>query len=643
MGDGVEQECLDRVVKATAVGWFAGPISSAILLAMLSGSANRTGLWIWFLLMNLSGLANFMTCRAYLRKRATVGVANWIPGQLTSALYGAVIGALNLLAFPASNHPEARALTVIFVCGAMATEIVEKAAKLSWFLSFNVPLACVSTIGLAIGWSTPLFGLMVAVFFAFCLYANRQAGATLRTAIETRTANGTLADALGEQVRSDSLTGLANRLGVIGAIDRSLASARSDGGTVALIFFDLDRFKSVNDTHGHGIGDALLRTVAERVRPLVRDADLVGRVGGDEFVIVLDRVDNPVAAMAAAERVRAALAGWTQVDGVSLTVTPSVGVATSLGPETTSDDLLRHADAALYRAKARGRNRVEYFDETLNLNLRRKRSFEAELREAIRTGSIMPWYQPTIDMETERIVGAEALARWIHPERGVLMAGEFIPLAEEVGLIDRIGDLMVLAAMSARADLAKLGVDDSFRLRFNVSPRQLARPDQFTRMKRLANREQCALHWLSAEITESAVLFDEQLAIEQLRGARELGLRIDIDDFGTGYSSLSLLRRLPIDGVKIDRSFVRDVATDPADAAIVAAVIDLTRRLGLSVVAEGVETSAQVTALRSLGCRVAQGFLWSPAVPIETFQQQVIADRPQQQAALTRPSVAVSL
>ena len=199
-GDGVEQECLDRVIKATSVGWFAGPISSAILLAMLSGSANGVGLWVWFLLMNLTGFANYLTCRSYLRKRATADVSIWIPGQLTSALYGGVIGALNLLAFPASNHPEARALTVIFVCGAMATEIVEKAAKLSWFLSFNVPLACVSTIGLSVGWSTPLFGLMVAVFFAFCLYANRQAGATLRTAIETRTANAKLAEALGEHI-----------------------------------------------------------------------------------------------------------------------------------------------------------------------------------------------------------------------------------------------------------------------------------------------------------------------------------------------------------------------------------------------------------------------------------------------------------
>ena len=626
--DEVEQECLDRVVDASAVGWIAGPVASIILALLLHGSVGAVGLAVWFALMTTTGLITYLTCREYRRRRKQANVRTWIPGMIASALYGGTIGLLPLLALPSAEHPQARALTVIFVCGAMATEIVEKAAKPSWFLAFNVPLAFFATLGLVIRWGDLAFGLMAGLFFLFCLYSNRQAGDTLRTAIATGADNELMANELRDQLRADSLTGLANRLGVIEAIDLSLAGARHDHGTVALIFFDLDRFKSVNDTHGHGIGDALLRSVADRVRPLVRDGDIVGRIGGDEFVVLLNRVENEGAATAAAERVRLALAGWIEVDGVTLTVTPSIGVATSRGPETTSDDLLRHADAALYRAKTRGRNRVEVFDDSLHRNLRRKRTFEGELREGIRTGAVVPWYQPTVDLETGRIVGAEALARWHHPELGLLNAGEFIPLAEEVGLIDRIGDLMVLGVMAARAELSHLGVVDDFRVHFNVSPRQLARPDQFTRMKRLANRERCEMHWLGAEITESAVLFDEQLAREQLLGARELGLRIDIDDFGTGYSSLSLLRRLPIDGVKIDRSFVCDVATDPADAAIVGTVIDLTRRLGLSVVAEGVETTAQVAVLRSFGCRVAQGFLWSPAVPLESLSRLIVADTP---------------
>ena len=622
--DEVEQECLDRVVHASSVGWIAGPITSIILAALLHGSVSDVGLVVWFGLMNATGLTTYLTCRAYSRRREQGHVLRWIPGMVASGVYGASIGLLPVLALPGAQHPQARALTVIFVCGAMATEIVEKAGKASWFLSFNVPLACLATIGLVIGWGDIAFGAMAAVFFVFCLYSNRQAGITLRSAITTGTDNELMAHELRDQVRSDSLTGLANRLGVIEAIDRSLAAARHDNGTVGLIFFDLDRFKAVNDSHGHGIGDALLRSIAQRVRPLVRTHDVVGRVGGDEFVIVLDRVDSEVAALAAAERVRSAVAGWIEVEGVSLTVTPSVGVATSRGDETSSDDLLRQADAALYRAKTSGRNRVEVFDDTLHRNLRRKRTFETELREGIRTGAVVPWFQPTVDLRTGRIIGAEALARWHHPDLGLLNAGEFIPLAEEVGLIDRIGDLMVMGVMAARAQLVGVGVADDFRLHFNVSPRQLTRPDQFRRMKRLADRERCELRWLGAEITESAVLFDEQLAREQLLGARDLGLRIDIDDFGTGYSSLSLLRRLPIDGVKIDRSFVCDVATDSADAAIVAAVIDLTRQLGLEVVAEGVETTAQVAVLQSLGCYVAQGFLWSPAVPLESLSQLIV-------------------
>ena len=432
---------------------------------------------------------------------------------------------------------------------------------------------------------------------------------------------------LAHQAKHDPLTGLLNRRGTLEALESALAASRR-GGSVALLFLDLDRFKAVNDAIGHRGGDRFICIIADRIARSLDVDEVPGRIGGDEFVVLLNRVENEGAATAAAERVRLALAGWIEVDGVTLTVTPSIGVATSRGPETTSDDLLRHADAALYRAKTRGRNRVEVFDDSLHRNLRRKRTFEGELREGIRTGAVVPWYQPTVDLETGRIVGAEALARWHHPELGLLNAGEFIPLAEEVGLIDRIGDLMVLGVMAARAELSHLGVVDDFRVHFNVSPRQLARPDQFTRMKRLANRERCEMHWLGAEITESAVLFDEQLAREQLLGARELGLRIDIDDFGTGYSSLSLLRRLPIDGVKIDRSFVCDVATDPADAAIVGTVIDLTRRLGLSVVAEGVETTAQVAVLRSFGCRVAQGFLWSPAVPLESLSRLIVADTP---------------
>jgi diguanylate cyclase (GGDEF)-like protein len=619
--DEIEQECLDRVVTSGQVGWLATPPTTLLITLLLHGSVDSVSLYVWFAWTNCAGLASLMSSRAYRRRRRLGPVRNWWPGLITMMLFGAAMGSLPLLALPPSNYPEMRALTVIFVCGAMATEILEKAVKPSWFLAFNLPLAAMSTIGLAVRWGSLMFALLAVLFFGFCLYSNRQAGKLLREAMNTGASNETLAEKLLEQIRVDSLTGLANRLGVIDAIDRSLASSRHDGGTVALIFFDLDRFKSVNDTHGHDIGDGLLRGVAQRVRPLVRDVDMVGRVGGDEFVVLLDRVDSDTAALAAAERIRSAIAGWIDVDGVNLTVTPSVGVALGGGANVTSDDLLRHADAALYRAKTRGRNRVELFDETLNRKLRHKRTFEGELREGIRTGAVTPWYQPIVDLDTGSIIGAEALARWVHPERGLLNAGAFIPLAEEVGLIDRIGDLMVLGVIAARSELAEAGVADEFRLHFNVSPRQLSRPDQFTRMSRLINRGRCEMSWFSAEITESAVLFDEQLAAEQLQSARSLGLRIQIDDFGTGYSSLAMLRRLPIDGVKIDRSFVQDVATNPADAAIVAAVIDLSRRLGLGVVAEGVETSAQVASLTSLGCHTAQGFLWSPAVPLEKLQE----------------------
>ncbi len=417
----------------------------------------------------------------------------------------------------------------------------------------------------------------------------------------------------------DQLTGLPNRLYLAAHLPEALAEARGTGVTLAVLFLDLDHFKHINDSRGHEVGDKLLKTVAQRIRTTVRDEDLVVRMGGDEFIVVLKNVKGSQQVNETAVRINEALGAPVIVDGRPLVTTVSIGV--SLYPRDGSDigELLRHSDTAMYQAKDRGRNNFQLFSPVMDRKLKERIAIEASLRTAIEQKQLDVHYQPIIDIETHHVTGLEALLRWKHPLHGFVAPGRFIGVAEETGLIVPIGEFVLERVMDDAARWREMGWSP-VPVAVNISAVQLQRSDLPTTIRRLTQLHGLKTSMLQVELTESAVFEHREArtgessedAISQLR---ELGVRIAIDDFGTGYSSLSYLKRWRVDYVKIDRSFVRDLVTDMSDLAIVGAIIAMARHLNIQVVAEGIEGWQQLEKLRQLHCNLAQGYLFAKPTP----------------------------
>ena len=415
---------------------------------------------------------------------------------------------------------------------------------------------------------------------------------------------------------TDDLTGLANRARFL---DR-VRSAMADGGRadtrIAVLFLDVDRFKMINDALGHTAGDELLRVLADRLRGCLRAGDVAARHGGDSFTALLTGLERIEEATEAAERVRAVLSRPVTINGQRVECSVSVGVTCDVRAGDSADDLLRHADAAVFRAKDGGRNRVSVFDQSSRDTLEHKLVAGVELRDALEAGQIVAWFQPIVEMATGRIVGAEALARWIHPVEGVLAPGRFLQLAQDIGIVSVLSRSIALQTMDLRRDLAPL-VDPAFRLSFNLGIGEFNLVQIVDRIMIAAVEHEAPPSGLTLEILETAVIEDVEGAGIALALAREAGFAVALDDFGTGYSSLSLLRDLPLDTIKIDRSFVQRMAGSPTDAAIVESILDLAGHLHLGVVAEGVETASEAAHLAGLGATRAQGYLYAPAVPAE--------------------------
>jgi diguanylate cyclase (GGDEF)-like protein/PAS domain S-box-containing protein len=426
---------------------------------------------------------------------------------------------------------------------------------------------------------------------------------------------------------TDSLTGLANRPLLGDRVQQALARMRREPGTLALILLDLDRFKVVNDSLGHQVGDALLIAVAERLKGVSRPDTTVARVGGDEFVVLVEDLPEPEAVNAVAERILDVIRQPFRLGEATaeFVTTASVGIAVTDDADRDSDDLFREADLALYRAKEAGRDRLALYDEELRSRAVDRLDTERRLRSAIADSNLVAYYQPLVDLGTGRITGAEALVRMQDPELGLLGPPAFIDIAEDSGLIvDIDGWMLVEAARTALEWVtAKTGVES---VAVNVSARTLAHRDFLDVLRKATGDLHVNGRLLHLEITERVVLSGEEAASGLLTRARELGPQLGIDDFGTGYSALSYLQRLALDFVKIDRSFVTPLGDNPQTGAIVGAIIDLAHALGLSVVAEGVETEQQLAILRELGCDVAQGFLIGKPMPKDEFEALVTAD-----------------
>ncbi len=414
----------------------------------------------------------------------------------------------------------------------------------------------------------------------------------------------------------DPLTGLPNRSAFSEHTERVLTRWRhAPERHVAVLFCDLDRFKVVNDGLGHGVGDELLVAVTDRLRSCLRPADFLARQGGDEFTVLLDHLDTPAEAVDIAERLRAELDRPIELGGRELRCPVSVGIAFATPVTSTATDLLRHADAALARAKELGRNRIELFDDALRGELVDRLEREVALRAGLETGEITVHYQPEVDLATGLVVGLEALARWERPGVGTILPSAFVPLAEETGLIVSMGERVLRRALGDLAALDAAG--HRLELKVNLSPLELQDAGAADRLLAAVRSSGLAPGRLCLEVTESVFVGDTGPVVDTLSRIRAAGVRIALDDFGTGYSSLSQLRRLPIDVLKIDRSFVEGVAAGRAEATIVRTILDLGRALDLEVTAEGVETPEQVRSLVAMGCRRGQGWHFGGAVPVE--------------------------
>ena|GEM_PF-682177 len=410
---------------------------------------------------------------------------------------------------------------------------------------------------------------------------------------------------LAFQARHDALTGLPNRALFQEQLEAALDRARDGGNGVAVLFLDLDQFKVINDSLGHQAGDALLVQTAERLAASLRPNDLVARQGGDEFTVLLEGLASPDDALAVAERLLNAFRQPFALNDREVFVTPSIGIACGIAP---ADDLLRRADVALYQAKAGGRFRAVLFDERMDTRVLARLELATELHHAIARGDLRLFYQPQIDLRSGAIAAIEALVRWQHPVRGLVAPGEFIPLCEETGLILPLGRWVLQEACKQGAALLAEHPRRSLVIGVNLSARQLMDPDLLACVREALATSGLPPACLELELTESVIVDDLDGALQVLNALKELGVRLALDDFGTGYSSLSYLARLPIDTLKIDRSFVSRLASDAGAAAIVGTTVTLAHTLGMSVTAEGIETEEELISLRALGCERGQGY-----------------------------------
>jgi len=422
-------------------------------------------------------------------------------------------------------------------------------------------------------------------------------------------------DDLEHQANHDALTGLANRNLLKDRLHQALALANRYGRPFSVAFIDLDNFKLINDGLGHEIGDQVLRIAGERLAACVRGGDTVARVGGDEFVLlVADHEQDDASVFGVVRRVIIAIAEPFLIAGREFKITCSVGVASFPRDGKDTDTLLRNADTALYRAKDQGRNTFQLYSAEMNANLDERLALETDLWNALERKEFVLNYQPKVELESGRIIGMEALIRWRHPARGMVPPGRFIPVAEESSLITQLGGWVLREACWQNKAWQNAGLP-RIPVAVNLSARQLRDPDFVSTLRGALAVSGLAPQYLEVELTESAVMSNAEEAVNIMTALRSMDIRISLDDFGTGYSSLSHLKKLPVTGLKIDQSFVRDLATDPDDAAIVRAIIVVAQELMLDVTAEGVETAEHAHFLRLHGCAEAQGYYFARPQP----------------------------
>ena len=429
---------------------------------------------------------------------------------------------------------------------------------------------------------------------------------------------------LYQQARTDALTELPNRFFFLDQLQQDIVQTQRGDGQLAVLFIDLDRFKSINDSLGHSAGDELLREAAARLRQCVREGDTVARLGGDEFTILINPLPSTKTASVVAEHVLDAMSQPFLVEDLENVVTASIGIAVYPSDGVSADELMRNADTAMYRAKDSGRGTYVFFEESMNAEVVKRSTLERELRHAISERQFILHYQPQVDPRTEKVHGVEALLRWRHPERGIVGPNSFVLVAEETGLIAAIGQIVLSDACAQFTSWRNSGLDLEY-VAVNVSSRQFRQPNFVQLVESTLRTYSMPAECLELEITESLLLTDTNRVIAMLSKLKSLGVRISIDDFGTGYSSLGYLEQLPFDTLKIDISFIRKIHKDGEGGTIAATIMAMAHSLGKSVVAEGVETKAQIDFLRKLNCELVQGYIYSRPLPVHDLAAFVSA------------------
>ncbi len=436
----------------------------------------------------------------------------------------------------------------------------------------------------------------------------------------------------------DHLTGLANRTMFKDSLEIILAESVEENAQLAILFMDLDRFKTINDTLGHHVGDVLLQNVAKRISSCIRDSDsfrrldknearsYVSRLGGDEFTIILPRLNNPEGASKVAQRINESLASSFIIEGHEIFISASIGISIFPLDGTDAEELMKYADLAMYHAKEQGRNGFQFYKKSLNIKAGERLSFENDIRKAVSNEEFTLYYQPQISMHDGRISGGEALARWHHPTLGQVPPNDFIPSIEELGLIIPFTNWVIDRAARQQLDWEHKEMR-SIRVTVNISSQNIAQQQLSQQLRRIFDGHNAQQRrFFEIELTESVFAEQNDETVQVFQELKELGITIAVDDFGTGFSSLMYLKSFPIDSIKIDRFFVKDILTSPQDAGIVRAIIAMAQSLKMTVIAEGVETSEQFRLLREMGCDIGQGFLFSSAIPAEEFAQLVQDD-----------------
>ena len=442
----------------------------------------------------------------------------------------------------------------------------------------------------------------------------RHAGETLMTvAITDITERLKAEEQILHQAHFDSLTDLPNRFLSLDRLSHLLIDAQRKNELVAVLFIDLDDFKKVNDSLGHEAGDKLLVEASERLLSVVRSSDTVGRLGGDEYIVLLPELNNASDALPVVDNLISQFREAFKIDGHELILTSSVGIAIYPGDGEDASELLRNADSAMYHAKELGRNAYSFYTEAMNQEVSRRLALEEQMHGALDRSEFRVVYQPQVDIASGKIIGAEALLRWVNPVLGEILPEEFIPVAEQTGLIIPLGQFVLTVALGLTSRWQTCCVS-GFRISINLSPRQFRDPNLVQFIGDAIQKSGVSVDSLELEITEGVLMSGHTYIDEALTALNQLGVKIAMDDFGTGYSSMSYLRSYPFDTLKIDRSFVRDISVDTADKELVNATIVMAHALGLEVVAEGVETSEQLAHLAQQKCEFAQGYLFSRPV-----------------------------